>query len=292
MSSNTKNVKLGVCQVFYKGQDLGYTKGGVEVSVTSQKHEVNVDQFGKTAVNELIMGREVKAKVPMAETTIENMVAVMPGAELITIGGVVALGSVQVATNPAANDTIVLNGITLTFKVAASSPNEVTLGATKNETAANLAAVLNASTEPALAAATYSVATDTVSVKYGNSLIYSTNGMKGTEGNSYTLGAGTAGVKVTLSGATLTGGTEPTSKIVSVTTGVGISLLDIAQELRLHPISKVATDLSEDFIIPKAGTAGALSYSYKDDTERVFSVEFTGYPDSVTGKLFSVGGRA
>jgi hypothetical protein len=52
MSSNTKNVKLGVCTVLYKGVDLGYTKGGVEVDVTTSTKPVTVDQFGESVINE------------------------------------------------------------------------------------------------------------------------------------------------------------------------------------------------------------------------------------------------
>jgi hypothetical protein len=70
-----------------------------------------------------------------------------------------------------------------------------------------------------------------------------------------------------------------------------MDLLAIAQELRLHPINKAAGDLSEDFIIPLAGTGGALNYAYKVDDERVFNVEFTAYPDPVTKKLYTFGGR-
>lgn len=84
MASDIKNVKLGVCKVTFDGQDLGYTKGGVEVSVKTETHKVMVDQFGKTPINEYIMGREVQVKVPLAETTLENLVKIMPGATLVT----------------------------------------------------------------------------------------------------------------------------------------------------------------------------------------------------------------
>lgn len=292
MASNTKNVKLGVCQLFFAGVDLGYTKGGVEVTVSTETHEVNVDQFGKTSINQLIMGRDCKVKAPLAETTLENMVAVMPGAALTVTGGAVATGTLTIATNPAANDTVLVNGVTLTFKAVPASGYEVAIGATAAESAANLAAVLSASADPKLAAATYSAAAAVVTIKYGNALIYGTAGMKGVEGNGFTLATGTAGAKVTVSGATLTGGTEPTAKVVDVQTGVGMDLLSIAKELRLHPINKADTDLSEDFIIPLAGTAGALNYAYKVDDERVFNVEFQGYPDPTTKRLFMVGGRA
>lgn len=168
MASDTKNVKLGVCKVLYDSVDLGYTKGGVEVSVKTETHKSKVDQFGSTPINEYITGREVTAKTPLAETTLDNLVKIMPGA---TISGT---GS---------------------------------------------------------------------------------------------------------------------DKIVTVPTGVGINLLDVAKELRLHPISKPDSDKSEDFVILKAATAGALSFAYKLDDERVYNVEFNGYPDAATGKLFTVGGE-
>lgn len=167
MASDTQNVKLGVCTVTFDGVDLGYTQGGVEVSVTTDTHEVQVDQFGTTPINELIMGRSVMVKVPMAETTLENLVKIMPGATLVTDG------------------------------------------------------------------------------------------------------------------------IDPTKKRVDVTTGINSSLLDSAAELRLHP--KGALTTAEDFVVPIAATAGALTFAYKTDTERVFSVEFNGYPDPVTDKLFFIG---
>lgn len=167
MTSDTRNVKIGVCAVSYDTKDLGYTQGGVDVAVTTDTHKVNVDQFGKTTVNEYLMGRSVTVKVPLAETTLENLVAIMPGATLIDDGA---------------------------------------------------------------------------------------------------------------------GG-----KHVEVTTGVGIDLLSIAKELRLHPISKPASDKSEDFVLPLAATPGAIQFAYKLENERIFNCEFTGYPDAATGKLFTVG---
>jgi len=168
MASDTKNVKLGVCKVTYNNVDLGYTKGGVEVTVKTDTHKVNVDQFGKTPINEYIMGREVMVKCPLAETTLENLVAIMPGATLVQ-------------------------------------------------------------------------------------------------------------------------GTTDEKDVVNVTTAIGTSLLDIAQKLVLHPIAKGATDYSEDFTVFKAATAGALTFAYKLEDERVFNCEFNGYPDPVTSKLFAVG---
>ena len=288
MKSTTKNVKLGVCQVYLGGVDLGYTQGGVEVTVKTDTHKVNVDQFGKTTINEYIMGRDVNAKVPLAETTIENMVAIMPGASITTVGGGVATGTITVATNPSNNDTVIVNGVTFTFKTTPAVDGDVAIGSNAAGSAANLAVALSASMVPAVAAAQYSASGAVVTVTYG-AKVFGTTGVKTAEGNDFTLATGTAGAKVTVSGATLTGGSEPTSKSVSVTTGIGTDLLTVAKELRFHPKGKADGDVSDDFVIPLAATAGALNFAYKLENERIYNVEFMGYPDPATGKLFAVG---
>lgn len=291
MPSSTKNVKLGVCKVTFDGFDLGYTKGGVEVTVKTETHKIQVDQFGKSVINETIIGREVMAKVPMAETTLENMVAIMPGATLVQTGGAVATGTLTVATQPAAGFTVTINGTVVTFRASLATFTgvgvEVLIGASVNETAANLAAALNASGDERIGLAYYSVSGAVVTVRYGNEAVYGVNGRKGAEGNAFTLVS--SGAAITVSGATLTGGTNPTAERVDVTHGIGTDLLSIARELRFHPINKPSSDRSEDFVIPLAATPGAIDFAYKLEDERVYNVEYMGYPDSVTGKLFVVG---
>lgn len=83
MASSTNNVKLGVCSVTFGGVDLGYTKGGVEVEVATETFKVMIDQFGNTPVKEYITARTCVVRVPLAETTIDNLVATMPGATKI-----------------------------------------------------------------------------------------------------------------------------------------------------------------------------------------------------------------
>ena len=103
--SDTKNVKLGVCKVFYGGVDLGYTQGGVDVTVKTETHKVNVDQFGKTTINEVILSRDVTAKTPLAETTLENLVKIMPGAVLTEVGGSAATGTITIDETYTPTDT-------------------------------------------------------------------------------------------------------------------------------------------------------------------------------------------
>lgn len=277
-TSDTKNVKIGVCIAIFDGQDLGYTKGGCEIEVSTETHKVEVDQFGKSPVDEVIMGRMVKAKVPMAETTIDKMALIMPGAVVSYVTPAVkATGTVTIAT-PAANGTVVINGKTVTFKAAVVGAYDVLLGGTPAQSMTNLAAMLNASTDTSIAAAQYSAATTVLTVTAFDD---------GVAGNSFTLGAGTSGG--TVSGVLLAGGVEGVGKRVTVPDSTGTSLLANAKELRLHPISLPLSDRSEDFVIPLANTAGALSFAYKLEDERIFNCEFNGYPDPLTRKLYHFG---
>ena len=81
-NAGVENIKLGACDVTFGGVSLGLTKGGVEVSVETESHLITVDQFGATAVSERIMGRNVTVKVPMAETDLEKLAAIMPGSSI------------------------------------------------------------------------------------------------------------------------------------------------------------------------------------------------------------------
>jgi hypothetical protein len=84
-------------------------------------------------------------------------------------------------------------------------------------------------------------------------------------------------------GATLVkDGVDPTKMHVVISTGVGIDLLELAKELRLRPLdkdNKVPVDRSDDFIVPRAATPGALDFKYELENERIFSCEFSGYAD-------------
>jgi hypothetical protein len=280
MPSDTRNVKLGVCRVFFDGVDLGLTKGGVEVEVATETHKVMVDQFGNSPINEYIMGRTVTAKVPLAETTIENMVRIMPGASLVDEGAAKASGTITFADAAANGNTVTINGVTFTYKTAPASDNpfELALGVDEAASASNLIAALAAVQEEELMGLVFSKNLGVVTV---------TTVDKGAFGNSITLAV--SGADISASGAKLTGGTDATKKRVSVPTGIGIDLLSLAKTLVLHPKAIEDNDRSEDFVIPKAMTPGALQFAYKIDDERVFNTTFSGYPNSVTDELFYVG---
>jgi hypothetical protein len=83
---DVSKVKLGPCTVTWNAVNLGYTKGGVEVEITTAKKKIMIDQFGETEVNEYIMGRSVIVRVPLAESDLTLLASVIPGSTLVTSG--------------------------------------------------------------------------------------------------------------------------------------------------------------------------------------------------------------
>lgn len=83
MPTSVDNLEMGPCEVTFKGTDLGLTKGGVEVEFGTEVANITADQFGDTIIDDVIKGRMVKVKVPMAERDLEKLAAVIPGSTLI-----------------------------------------------------------------------------------------------------------------------------------------------------------------------------------------------------------------
>lgn len=280
--SNTNNVRLGVCRVFFGGVDLGYTQGGVDVEVKTTTHQVMVDQFGKSVINEIILSRDVTVKVPLAETTLDNLVRIMPGAVITETGGTKAHATATFTAAAVAGDGINIGGKIFMASVAPLAANQYLIGVDAPTQAAALAAAINADEDPAtVVAATVAAGVVTFTADEYDSSFYSFNVV--------TLAKVGTATGMTLSGATLSGGVLATKAKVVVPTAVGTSLLSIAQNLTLHPMVNADTNKAEDFVIPFAQTSGALSFSYQLEKERIYNVSFQGYPDPVSGNLFIVG---
>lgn len=282
MSNDPKNIRLGPCRVRWGGIDLGFTKGGVQVEVTTNTKEVSVDQFGDSPVNEYITGRKLTVTCPFAETDLDTLHTLMRNAgSTLVDDGVKASGTITISTQPAANDTIVVNGVTFTFKASAPLVRDVKIGANAAATLQNLLDVLQNSTEANVALASYALTSATV--------ITVTHNATGVAGNSFSLVR--TGTAVVLSAATLLGGIASTRRRVEVRQAIGASIQATAQELTLRPLDKADNDFSEDFVVPLAGTSGALQFAYELDNERMFNLTFTGYPNTSTRLLFLYGDK-
>lgn len=77
---NILNVPLGVCKVYVNGQDIGHTIGGVEAVYSPEFHETKVDEYAGVAERWLI-GENIMAKVPVAESTLANIKRVITFSE-------------------------------------------------------------------------------------------------------------------------------------------------------------------------------------------------------------------
>jgi len=77
-------IKIGVCDCYWTPAPsatvptpaelfLGLTKGGVDLTYTPTFYEVTVDQYGKTPVDNILIGEAVVTKVPLAETDMAKL---------------------------------------------------------------------------------------------------------------------------------------------------------------------------------------------------------------------------
>ena len=86
------DVKLGACEVWYGATtatlvNLGVTKGGVEVEVDTETYTVMVDQYGNSPIKEYITARSCMVRAPLAETSLANIEALIPGAQTLENSG-------------------------------------------------------------------------------------------------------------------------------------------------------------------------------------------------------------
>jgi predicted phage tail protein len=142
----------------------------------------------------LVYGRFRTGSVTLsAGTSVEQIEYITP------VEGTAAVGKYVFDKGvPITNETIILNGVTFTFKNSAPGATDVTIvSGNLPSTLTNLKNKLSNSTNPAISVATYTVNSNELIITYNED---------GAEGNAYTLGAGTYGG--TLSGSTLEGGQD------------------------------------------------------------------------------------
>lgn len=96
MTVTPSNIKLGACDVTFDTLDLGGTKGGVDVSIKVESYDVKADQVGGTPLKSLITGTIVEVKVPMLETNMAKLHAVIP--QSTTVGVAPALTGLEIGS--------------------------------------------------------------------------------------------------------------------------------------------------------------------------------------------------
>jgi hypothetical protein len=143
-----------------------------------------------------------------------------------TGAGYQATGSIEFTGAGSPGDLIVVNGLSIELVSSSPTGNQVLIGGTAAETAANLQFFLMNSVNVDLTVATYSLLNATITITYN---------VIGIGGNGYTLT--TTSSFVTLSGAHLTGGQVPSSVGYATTGGTGY---DISALLGLTASTSIA----------------------------------------------------
>lgn len=86
MAGTSTDIELGACWVYFgtvagnvgEVVDLGYTKGGVTLTIETGSYEILVDQEGDSPVAESITGRRCVVLAPMAETNFQKLQKLIP----------------------------------------------------------------------------------------------------------------------------------------------------------------------------------------------------------------------
>lgn len=131
-----------------------------------------------------------------------------------TGAGAYAAGSITLSGQPSANDTFTIDGTVVTFVASSPIGNQVVIGGTTALTLANLLAFLQASLDTNISLATYAQGTGNV--------ITVTDKLPGTAGNAFTLVK--SGSNLAVSGATLTGGLQPSTIGYAVAPSAGVDI--------------------------------------------------------------------
>ena len=82
MAPTIANIRLGQCVITYDGVDLGYTNGGVEVTVKNDVQEVMIDEYGSAPIRTYHKGTRIEVKAKLSEYAYATLVKVINGAVL------------------------------------------------------------------------------------------------------------------------------------------------------------------------------------------------------------------
>lgn len=121
MAGTIANLELGPCVVELGTSgsevDLGFTMGGVKITVATDVAEVVTDQLGKVIMKQIVVGRNAQIVIPFAETSLSLMSKIIPLASLIT-DATTATKQAVVLNVPVGSDLIASNAQSLVLTKA------------------------------------------------------------------------------------------------------------------------------------------------------------------------------
>lgn len=161
----------------------------------------------------------------------------------VTAAAKTAQGTLTFVSNPLANATVTVGEVTYKFVEAVAAENDVKLGATVSETAANLVAAINAGV-----GIEEVYGEDTVANSDANALLSENNvvtvfaSTPGADGNEVALES--SGDAVTVSGATLAGGADAGEAVAANAKFVGVSAFSYYMTLQTNGYCKSDLDVN------------------------------------------------
>jgi hypothetical protein len=189
----------------------------------------------------------------------------------VASAGTKASGTITFTGTGTAADTVTVNGVAITLETSGATGNQINIGASAALTAQALYNFLVASTNASLLALTYAIAGAVITV---------TAVASGTPGNALTLAK--SSTAVTVSGATLTGGTDVGAQKASfeaalVTVGNGVTALIKQINVLVAKVPAFAALTDSTGFTSSGTTVAAITQSIS-----AVSTSFASYAGAVT----------
>jgi hypothetical protein len=78
MAKDIQEVNLGTADIYFKGDLVGHTKGGVTVNLAKELAEAMVDDYGETVIFHVDNGTDLTVTVPLAQLSLDTLEIAYP----------------------------------------------------------------------------------------------------------------------------------------------------------------------------------------------------------------------
>lgn len=86
------NVRVSAATVSFKGNDLGHIQGGVTISYSPEFHDVQVDKYGNSIAEKVLVGENLTVECNLAESTVANYLIGIPASTSAGSGAKAEIG--------------------------------------------------------------------------------------------------------------------------------------------------------------------------------------------------------